>query len=394
MAKAETMFFGKAPKKRRKFQLKWAKLLHFLFLFALTLLILEMSWLYLANLFQKAVVARVGVIEKGAWMEVLLLREEQLVTAPVAGRMTMLIKSGTRIPRNEIIAWLDTNEKSREKNLEISAATLELYKQYQELMQDEIAQKKDLERIRNNIAWWSEHSGHNISDPDLELLKQEKERVLRTIQKILPQERQIRQKLKPVLNRWRFITSEQAGYFSLATDGWEKRLQPAAFESLTEDDFKRDYPSKKPGNYVKAGEVIGKLIHPFKQLVAVKVHPEQAGRVKKGDLWRLKTKNGWVEAPVTYLKKINGQPVIAGVEIPLTATDLTLPRQGRMFIVYQKVTGVAIPVQALYQQADLSYCVRIVKGSSYREQIVQVLASDGSKAIVTGIEAGTTVISR
>ncbi|HYH05050.1 MAG TPA: HlyD family efflux transporter periplasmic adaptor subunit, partial [Bacillota bacterium] len=305
-------------KTRVKLKFKWTKFFRFILLLALVLLLLEMSWLFVANLLQKVVVAEWGVIEKGNWMEVVYLREEHLVTAPAEGSLTLRVKSSMRVPRDEIIATLDTEEHFFNKSPEISDASLQQYKKLQKLIREETAQHLDLQRINADIVKRSEQPGASFAGSDLENLKQEKERVLRTIQWIRPQIMQIQQELAPVLNRTKFITAVQAGYFVAETDGFETNLKPAEFDKITVDDFGRNYPSIKTGNQVKTGAVIGKLIGPFKQVIAIKVDSKQTGILRKGDVWRFKTPGGWKNASLAYIKTLNPQTAIVGVELPMT----------------------------------------------------------------------------
>ncbi|MGD9155152.1 MAG: hypothetical protein PVG90_06605, partial [Bacillota bacterium] len=65
----------------------------------------------------------------------------------------------------------------------------------------------------------------------------------------------------------------------------------------------------------------------------------------------------------------------------------------KIFVVFQRITGVTVPIQALFKREDLTL-VRIAGGEGYREKKVAVLAADGDKAVVSGIEAGTLIISR
>lgn len=379
---------------RVKLKFKWTKFFRFIILLVLVLLLLEMSWLFVANLLQKVVVAEWGFIEKGNWMEVLYLREEHLIIAPTSGRLTLRLKTGMRVPRDEIIATLDTEENFFNENREISEDSLMQYKKLQKLIREEKVLQLDLQRVFADIVKRSNQSNPNLSGSDLETLQQEKERILRTIQWISPQILQIQQKLTPVLNRIKFITAAQAGYFMAETDGFETTLQPASLEKITEVDFRRKYSSlKSGGNPVKTGAVIGKLISPFKQIFAVKVDLNQTGELQKGDILRFKTPGGWKNAPLIYIKKLDTQTAIAGVELPMTESDLSIPRSTKMFVVHHRITGVTIPTQAVFEQEGRTV-VRIAKGHSYREQPVEVLANDGSKAVVAGIDVGTILISR
>jgi hypothetical protein len=378
------------PKSRWKF--RWLKFLGLTIAVFMVLFVLEAGWLLITNLFKKVVVANWGSIEKGCWLEALYLREEKVVTAPVAGRLTAKVKTGDRIPRDEIIVWIDSGNAFFDKKIEASDDQIATFKKLQHYLREESALHMDLRRINRDLEQ-SEPQEKINSNPDLILLKQEKERVLRTIQSVHSIGERYRREFEPLFTNLTFVAVEEPGYFTYEYDGYETSLSPKAFPSLKAEDFGRKYLSKKPGGHVKNGEVLGKLINPFQQMIALKVDTRNIAIPKKGDIWRIKTKSGWKNGPVSDFKPLGENQAIVGVEIQAVENEQLTSRTAKMFVIYQKVSGVIVPVQSLFHHDGIAY-VRVVKGESYQEKAVDTVATDGGRAIITGIDAGAIIISR
>jgi hypothetical protein len=350
------------------------------------------GWLLIAERFPKVVATTWGIIEKGCWSEVLYLREEQPLTAPAAGKLTIQVKNGARVPQGEILALLDQGA-GLGRNVEVTNATRQSYRKYQTLVREETALTSDLRRIDIDLSKHFKKLGYQKTSPDLEALQQEKANITRSIEIIHAQSVSLRQTLAAVLNRWYFITAAEPGSFSTEYDGWEGSLQPESLSRLTLNDFTRKYPLKSGSSQVACGEMFGRLINPFNQMMAIKIIAPQTGIPSRGAIWRFKTVNGWKKASLTYVKMFNGRTGVAGVPLQAEDVDLTLPRLTKIFMVYQTVTGVTVPVQALFKKENL-ILVRVVKGAGYREKTVRVLGNDGNKAVVSGLKVGEMIISR
>lgn len=384
---------SRTPKPKSRWKFRWLKFLRLAAAIILVIFILEAGWLLVVNLFQKVVIASWGSIEKGCWTEALYLREEKIVVAPDAGKLIPKVKTGARAPRDEIIALIDSDNAFLGKNREVTEERLAVYQKLQQLLREESGLHTDLQRINYEFARRSGPDGKIDFSPDLILLKQEKEEVLRTIQSIRFIAERYRKELGSLFADLTVVTLAEPGYFSFEYDGYETMLNPESFNRLKAADFERKYFLKRPGNNVKKGEILGKLIAPFQQMIAFKMDLRNIVIPKKGDIWRLKTKNGWKNAPVSAYKPLSATEGIVGVSIQTAETEQLTSRTAKMFVVYQKIPGVIVPVQTIFHHDGLAF-VRILKGDGYREKVVNILATDGGKAVITGIDAGTMIISR
>jgi hypothetical protein len=374
-----------------RWRLKWTKFILCLVVILLLALFLQTARLIIASRLQKVVAATWGTVEKGYWAEVLYLREAQTLTAPTGGALKLQVKDGTLVPQGEILAVLDQGTNPG-KVTALDTADRQIYNRYQTLIREETALGVDLRRIDSDITRHLNNTARQKSN-DLLALQQEKEHVVRNIQIIRVQSVGLRRKLAPLFKRWRFIVAAAPGSFVSKYDGYESILKPDYFNKLTLNDFNRKYPLKSSGGKVAAAEKVGRLINPFTQTMAVKFNSVQTGVPSLGTIWRFKTTNGWKSAPVIGVKIFNSEMGAVQVAISAEATDLLRSRRTKIFVVFQRITGVTVPSQALFKREHLTM-VRIAKGDGFREEKVEVLANDGSKAVVSGIKVGTLIISR
>jgi hypothetical protein len=376
-----------------RLRFRWTKFILCLGTILLLTVFFMGGWLLIVDRLQKVVAATWGMVEKGSWIEVLYLRDEKPLTVPAAGRLTVQVKNGARVPQGEILALLDQGA-GLGPNVEVTNSSRQSYNKYQMQVREEAALTLDLHRISTDVTKHLKKRGCQKTSADLEALQQEKEQVIRNIQVIHAQSVSLQQELVPVLKRWQFIAAEEPGSFLTMYDGWEGLLSPEYLSRLTLSDFTRKYPLKTGARQqVKTGETFGRLINPFNQIMAIKINAQQTGIPQTGAVWRFKTASGWKSAPLTYVKMFNAQFGVAGAPIQAEEADLSTSRLAKMFVIYQRITGVTVPVQALFRRENLTL-VRVAKGDGYREKTVRVLGNDGSKAVVSGIEVGTMIISR
>jgi hypothetical protein len=380
---------------RMCWRFRWTRLMLLVAMVTTVVLLFEAGRIITANLLQKTVVATWGTIHKGCWVEGLRLREETLLVAPGTGFLTGQVDDGARVSRGEILALLDREASSGEPGVLITIAERQQFDQLQRLTREEAALELDRLRIDRDLAFHLKkiELGQWTPGSDLEALKQEKERVLRTIQKVRSQSFRLRQVIAPLIKRWLPIVASAPGYFKTEYDGYEGRLTPAYLPQLLNRDFERNYPLRHGKTQVAAGTIFGKLINPFSQVLAVKIDVRQTGMPQKGAIWRFKTRGGWKNAPIKSVIMFDKYTGVAAAPLQIAAPDLTQPRREKMFVVYQKITGVTVPLSALYYR-DRQPLARVVRAHSYQEKPVQILVDDGSKAVVTGIEVGAVLISR
>jgi hypothetical protein len=327
---------GKVPRRRR---LKIVNIAKVLGGFLVLLLLIELFSILLENLSLKPVIAQWGTIEKGFWAEALFLRDETLLFAPIDGDLVLKLADGSRIPQGEIVADI-TNRKE-----------------------------------------------------DLTGLKQENASTFRNSEYNLPTHQSMAKRIKHRPTGIGLVAAKNVGYLFYRYDEWETYFTPDQFGKLTIIDFNRIYSLKTPVKQIRDGMVVGKVIHPFHQIISFIVNPKQIGMPVIGDLWWLKNGKNTFPCPVVNLIKLTDGRMIVGLDDVSMLPEYMPERRAKVFIIFKRISGISVPVQALYKRGH-DTVVKIVKGEESKEIKVVVRENDGVKAIIDGIEFGTTIISR
>jgi hypothetical protein len=183
------------------------------------------------------------------------------------------------------------------------------------------------------------------------------------------------------------------GYLFYKYDEWEEQLSPDQFNSLTTIDFKRVYSLKQPTKQIKSGMIIGKVIHPFHQIISIIIDPKQTGKPVTGALWWVKSGKNTYQCPIVNQTQLTDRKIILALDDVSMLPEFMPQRRAKVFIIYRRISGITIPVQALYKKGQ-EMVVKVVKGDEFEETKVTVRENDGVKAIIDGIKFGTTIISR
>lgn len=364
----------------------------------LALLIFEVGRILLGNFSQKPVVAKWDIVEKGCWAEALFLREEMMLKSPAEGVFTASVKEGTRVPRGEVLAIVDT--KGNGDNHRTYTGTEPELKQLlklQTLKWEIQALNSDLLRIQAEIQNQKriskpKHMGKAQTNEDLIYLEQEKARIIRSIHQARFQAEQLQNKLANRFDTQIPILASDPGYVFYQYDQVETKLTPDHFGDLTENDFNHNYSLKKTGPKIKVGEIYGKIVNPFHQVTAVLVDTTETGVPKLGKSWWLKKNTALTKVMITKQIPLQNGKMIVALDDD-AASELQINRRSRLFVVYRRTAGVCIPNRALYKENGAEW-VKVVKGDGYRLQKVRILESDDNKVIIEGIEFGTTIITR
>jgi hypothetical protein len=360
------------------------------------ILLVEALGILVGNLTSKPVVAEWGTIEKGFWAEVLFLRDESVLIAPLNGDLTIKITDGTRVPRGEIAATINTIDSGNapDDNTDLQVRLQSLDREVQSF-------QEDLERVRLEIAAQKPKLSHipkksvkvRSASKDLVSIEQEKTRILGNIEYTRLQIQLITKKINNRKNGMVFVSVDKPGYLFYQYDEWEEHFSPDQFAGLTPIDFNRVYTLKSPGKVIKAGAVIGKVVNPFHQIITLVIDPKQTGIPVNGDLWGFKSGENTFQCPVINHTQLTDGKIILALEDDSMLPEFMPNRRAKVFIIYKRISGITIPVQALYRRGG-KMTVKVVKGDGYKETNVIVLENDGVKAIISGIEFGTTIISR
>jgi putative membrane fusion protein len=355
--------------------------------------LIEVGIFLLRDLNTKVVVAKWGWIEKGYWTEALFLRDETLLKAPLDGELAITVNSGTRVPRGELLSYINANLQSVNTSELNITAQMEL----ESLIREEQALRVDLGRIQSEIKEATQQfkkskKGKNVT-VDLAALRREKSRITELQKETHSKLVELRNKIRDQLEQQSIILANNPGYVFYEYDGWEEQLLPGSFQRIQLEDFNREYKPKKPGTKVQSGELIGKIIDPFRQVVMIPADIAKTGLPDLGTEWWMATADGPQPLKILGVNTLSNSKAIIALE-DISLPSIYLPnRRSKIFIIYRKVSGVVIPRQSIISKQNLTQ-VKVLKGDGFEYKKIRIIDTDDHNAIVDGLEFGSAIISR
>lgn len=380
--------------KRSRIKVYFTVLLRIVFL----IILIQAGWLLIRNLNLRTVVAKWGTIEKGYWTDALFLREETNLIASVSGVFEPQVVSGTRVPEGEFLAYIHSSggpQVTREE-------ALQLYRQQKRLLEltAEIdGLNLDLKRINAALLRSKTGSASRLGSVREQAMLNEEAAHLRVYQ---AEDRDEIKRLSAELNKNHPVRPEvfiapDPGYCFFLHDDWEGKLTPERILQIIPDDFRRNYWVRPTKTRVVAGDIIAKIINPFRQLILIQPDTRRTGIPKIGQSWWIKTSAGLNKVVINQVWALTDGNTKSSLAVALDDIQLDrslLPeRRSRVFLVYRRVTGIIIPKRAVVQNGPET-TVQVVKGDGFTKQPVKVLESDDANVIVSGLDFGTTIISR
>ncbi len=384
----KTYYIIKGPKRVRirEFIKKAAAVL-------LVILIIEAGIFLLRSINVNIVVAKWGFMEKGYWAEALIIQRETVLRAPLAGNLEIQAESGARVPRDELLLYINTDQP-----IDTSELNIKTKMELESLVREEKAFRADLERIEfeiKEIRALMKKSPKKSKDinPVITALRKEKTRVTKTIQTTHRQFLELRRKVQEQLGQQALVMSPEPGYVYYQTDGWEEKLSLDNLQNIQEQDIRRNYSLKSSGKKVNTGEVIGKIISPFEQIIMVLVDINITGLPEPGEVWWLKTSHGLQRVNVKKATQISDYKAMVALVNPSFRQDHLPNRRAKVYLIYRRISGVSVPRRAIFNHKGVT-SVKILKGDGFDLKKIRVIDVDDNNAIIDGLEFGTTIISR
>lgn len=360
------------------------------------ILLFEVTRNVFSGLLTHPVTAQYGTIEKGFWADALFLRHETVLMAPQSGKLVYSAKAGSLVPTGEIIATVDDGT-----NATVTTNSVPASKRLDQLRRELVSLGQDLNRvnteIKNKQSLLVEQSNRGLSatqiKQDLNNLEQEKGIILRNINKNNDELSKLNSTTVNA-NHDNLVLATTPGYLFYQYDEWESKLLPADFPQITVADLQRRYSLRDVGNSVRTGAIVAKIIDPFNQRIVIRINAKATGIPEVGTRWWLKSGEALRRTAVVELTRTAGNDeYLIALEDPGIGQSILPERRYRVFVVYRRCSGILIPTQAVFHHKK-DPVVRVMKGDGYKEQNIRVIETDGSRAIVEGIEFGETIISR
>lgn len=375
----------------RKLAIK--KLLQRLAIIIFVILIIELGLFLLGGLNVKTIVAKWVEIDKGYWTDVLFIRKETLLRAPVDGDLTIQVNSSSRVSSGELLSYINVHSKS----VNTSELNIQTQIALESLVREERTYRVDLERIISEIQEITASPKRvRKSKPnpvDLETLRKEKIRITKIVQATHSKLVDLQHKIKDQLKQQPLIIAPEPGYLFYQYDGWEENFTPESSQKIKEGDFQRHYDLKNANSQVGAGEIIGKIIAPFEQTMMITAVSSITGEPKSGDTWWLKNKENLLPINVQDVHELSPKKVLITFKDAIFYQEYLPYRTSQIFVVYRRTSGIGIPRRSIYRiQGETN--VKILKGDGFELKKIRVIETDNNYAIVEGLEFGTTIISR
>ncbi|NMB16553.1 MAG: hypothetical protein GX980_05530 [Firmicutes bacterium] len=339
--------------------------------------------------------AEPGVLELSRQLEVLAIRREQVFFAPGAGRATLLIKEGQRVPAGTTV-------------VEIRDETGE-----QEIQPLLIEAREKVRRFDLEAMEALHHLDEAITELDIKLartpkekrkaLQQEKQKLLEEKEK---QSRANAQERKELMSRveeylaiWqgvvRHVNTPTAGVIRYEMDGLEGTLTPKTALQLSRSQVGELSPvreTRRSDELVKEGAPLFKLIDNYALFLLGYLEPGSMDyRVGQRVWFRLPGITQELPGRVEDLGPQGDlQGVLFRIERYLPAFDML--RQLRAEVVTARYQGTVLPRRVLRMRGQqVGVYVRTVDGPAF--QSVDVLGEKDGLVCVDGLPRGTRVIS-
>lgn len=348
-------------------------------LLLLLLLLSQLIYAGISYLFPRVRVVDWGTIEHGQWVDVLVLRNELVLTAPFDGEARLLVEEGARVRAGEAVAelinvkvWLDLEEEQR---LALRTIALRLNQIDQEVAQ-----------IDKDLAVLTAH------DSSLAGIKTEARYLVTQKAEFLEQRASLLRNVEMVLADWQsyyqLIVTDQPGIFSTKLDGGE------GLDLLEHTEWKTPFKHGFSGNRgfaskLTAGQPWAKLIMDYTQTLVCQLPPgsdlkppEEAVLLVNGRRFNLSflatdyTNRQW------YFTENSLAP------------ELLEKRSFPAYLIYRSATGLRVPTPALAFEKNTGWTVSTSVKGEKRPVAVEVVDMNDQWAIINGIPLGTVIYDR
>lgn len=168
-------------------------------------------------------------------------------------------------------------------------------------------------------------------------------------------------------------------------------------------------PAPRAGTVIRDQFILGERVEPGRVLFEITdervlwveawVTPEEAGRIRPGDRARVRHANAWLEGQVTQVfHALDHATRTQAVRIEVPNKDHRL--HPGLFVDVRILTGaglevLALPEEAVLRSPDGDWLVFVSEGDGeYRPVEVDILRTTGGLAVISGLTAGTPVVTQ
>lgn len=389
--------------KKRISKLKVGSLLAtvFLLLYVPSLL----HWLYEKHI--ETEVIRIGTIEDLVNVDAYLIREEEVLKSPFAGRCIMEIGEGEKVATNNTVATvlkessLPLLEELKNKDLEILKTRKEQNKN-QEIFSDDIVKIEN--EIGQKVMLLAKESNSNnlgkakLLKGDIDKLIEKKAMIFGKnsasdshINNLVKERDRLQQQVN---NNTKKITSANSGIVSYTIDGYEAILAPGNIRNLTVKDLENIKLTEAGKNTivssVEVEKPFAKVIKDFEAYLVLYLDKGKAEKYKVGDRIQeirinqiSKTVNGEVDFKSSEL---DGKCILS-IKIDKGISETASLRKINVDLVKTSYKGLKVPLKSLLEINEETMTAKIILNkinyASIRE--VKIIGRNEDFAIIESL---------
>lgn len=300
---------------------------------------------------------------EGFPINVVVIREEKIITSDTDGTLHFAIANGERVSRNGIIANIYSNAEAsvtvnRIEQLKSSIADIEEMQSYNDV------EAADIKLVNNKVNASLNEMLRGISTNDFSNVESDAAQLIMNIsrrQMITGEQTDFSGRLDELKNELEQlnaslpeplgnIKTEQSGYFVSSTDGYEEVLSCENIDSITPEFIENLKTKETPKN------AIGKIVSDYTWYIAANVSISDSLKYKTGDKLVLQTTLKSSPEIDVVVEKINTSKESDVAVIIFSCqemnNELASIRKGNMTIVDKVHSGLKIPTKALRFQYD------------------------------------------
>jgi hypothetical protein len=347
------------------------------------------------NLFLRTTTAGPGIVEHEFPVDMLILRNETVLTAPMAGRVNLAVSAGSRVRRGDLL--FEVMDPRFEAQLDI-AQRQELIEYWRRIAEVNRVLKGIKEEIRIYKSKQSGIGQRHIRSIDKMDMQKEILRLQAEFLQLTHKKNSLLDSIhgldsRDYVSHYRCIFADEAGFFWPALDGGEAFPNGELYVPKLQD-LERKYHTVSPvlDKEVQKDQPLGKLITSWDVTLVTAVEETEINlRPKEMQHCRFVLADGR-EFVLEFLQKL---PAPRGEfwlfhESSLDP-EILKNRKIRGLLITHRTFGTRVPVTSLKKEGKRWFIMVSKKGKRVNLPI-QVIDSDDVWAIVKGIDEGTVVL--
>lgn len=373
------------------------------------------TWVYArgASFFVNTYLVEETLIDKSFSREGLIIRQEDIISAPYGGYLLWSVEEGDRVGAGRVVAEIMeeiSSEESEEGKIEVDEA-----EEVEEIEVDEAEEEGEIEEAQEDgeAEEVPEEKEELAERLDREKVEEKTESLLNVIRENMVkgnmgEARDYYQQLKgysqEVMVRRSFVRGKReiitpfSGIAVFQRDGLEEILTPDNIDFLSFEqmqDFEPNIRKIKSGEKVEQGVPLVKIVDNYAWFFTAYLNPSQRDKLNNRDWVNLDfdfAPGDRVRARVYALEEDEEGRHLATFRVTEHLEEFYLHRQVKARINYESFRGVTIPESALIYKGE-KRGVYSVEKAMVRFRQVEVIDALGEEVLVEELSPGRLIIT-